>query len=220
MTEPSVEMPLFSRFVLASCLVGSALGFEQLAGFKMPSLQGLQKAAQNKAKFGDKKLAIVTGTSSGSCRHHLACTAYAWPPIRSSSSAVLPPTRPRVQISGVNVNLTNFCKQVLDARRSSTSCAPANTMSLAPFAISKRSVPSPPKSASTPGFQTAGSEAVSAVSSRAYRGVFVLHWQMEAVAEMDELDMENFTPMYCDLNGTNSQKYSVWFPDLVNVDGH
>jgi hypothetical protein len=25
----------------------------------------MQKAAQNKAKFGDKKLAIVTGTSSG-----------------------------------------------------------------------------------------------------------------------------------------------------------
>ena len=68
-------MPRFSRVVLASCLVGSALGFEQLAGFKMPSLQGLQKAAQNKAKFGDKKLAIVTGTSSGACRHHRACTA-------------------------------------------------------------------------------------------------------------------------------------------------
>jgi len=58
-------MPRFSRLVLASCLAGSALGFEQLAGFKMPSLQGMQKAAQNKAKFGDKKLAIVTGTSSG-----------------------------------------------------------------------------------------------------------------------------------------------------------
>lgn len=65
--RPAVEMPRFSRVVLASCLVGSALGFEQLAGFKMPSLQGMQKAAQNKAKFGDKKLAIVTGTSSGAC---------------------------------------------------------------------------------------------------------------------------------------------------------
>jgi len=45
--------------------VGSATAFEQLAGFKMPSLQGMKKAAENKAKFGDKKLAIVTGTSSG-----------------------------------------------------------------------------------------------------------------------------------------------------------
>jgi len=45
--------------------MGSALGFEALAGFKMPSLQGMQKAAANKAQFGDKKLAVVTGTSSG-----------------------------------------------------------------------------------------------------------------------------------------------------------
>jgi hypothetical protein len=59
-------MPSMRRIILASAfLVGSAVGFEQLAGFKMPSLQGMQKAAQNKAKFGDKKLAIVTGTSSG-----------------------------------------------------------------------------------------------------------------------------------------------------------
>ena len=49
------------------------------------------------------------------------------------------------------------------------------------------------------------SSAVSAVSALAHAGVCVLDWQMEAVAEMDELDMENFTPMLCDLNGTNSE---------------
>jgi len=59
-------MPAASRLIVASaCLMGSALGFEALAGFKMPSLQGMQKAAANKAQFGDKKLVIVTGTSSG-----------------------------------------------------------------------------------------------------------------------------------------------------------
>jgi hypothetical protein len=107
-------MTRFSRVVLASCLVGSALGFEQLAGFKMPSLQGLQKAAQNKAKFGDKKLAIVTGTSSGlgraTVKHLLRTGEY----------------------------------HVIGAVRDLE--------------------------------------------------------KMEAVAEMDELDMENFTPMLCDLN--------------------
>jgi hypothetical protein len=56
---------------------------------------------------------------------------------------------------------------------------------------------SPPPSAST--------LAVPAVSALAHAGLCVLNWQMEAVAEMDELDMENFTPMLCDLNGRNSQ---------------
>jgi protochlorophyllide reductase len=59
-------MPSTTRVIVASALLmGSAVGFEQLAGFKMPSLQGMQKATENKAKFGDKKIAVVTGTSSG-----------------------------------------------------------------------------------------------------------------------------------------------------------
>jgi hypothetical protein len=58
-------MPAASRLLVAACLVGGALGFEQLAGFKMPSLQGMKKAIENQNKFGDKKLAVVTGTSSG-----------------------------------------------------------------------------------------------------------------------------------------------------------
>ena len=61
-------MPSTTRVIVASALLmGSAVGFEQLAGFKMPSLQGMQKATENKAKFGDKKIAVVTGTSSGAC---------------------------------------------------------------------------------------------------------------------------------------------------------
>jgi len=65
-TKLSTSMPSASRLLVASaCLMGSALGFEALAGFKLPSLQSMQKAAANKAQFGDKKLAVVTGTSSG-----------------------------------------------------------------------------------------------------------------------------------------------------------
>jgi hypothetical protein len=157
-------MTRFSRVVLASCLVGSALGFEQLAGFKMPSLQGLQKAAQNKAKFGDKKLAIVTGTSSGACRHNRACTG-SRTAARVRDILCLRPRDSGVQIPAVCINLTHVCMQVSDARRSSTSCAPANITSLAPCAILKRSAPSPSPSVSALGFQAVGPE-LSAVSGR------------------------------------------------------
>ena len=53
------------RLLVASALLAGSMGFEQLAGFKMPSLQNMQKAISNKQTFGDKKIVVVTGTSSG-----------------------------------------------------------------------------------------------------------------------------------------------------------
>ena len=73
-------MPYLSRVILATvCLVGMASGFEQLAGFKIPSLQGMRKAAENKAKFGDKKLVVITGTSSGGCPRACVWVVYIAP---------------------------------------------------------------------------------------------------------------------------------------------
>jgi len=139
-------MPRFSRLVLASCLAGSALGFEQLAGFKMPSLQGMQKAAQNKAKFGDKKLAIVTGTSSGARQPPHARSAPPGPGARAVLCASAPPHPaagvPSAPCSGA-APLTAPRAQASDARRSSTSCAPANTTSLGPCATWTRSAAPP-----------------------------------------------------------------------------
>jgi len=51
------------RIVLA--LATAAGAFKQLSNFKLPSIKGAQDAMEARAKFGDKKLAIVTGTSSG-----------------------------------------------------------------------------------------------------------------------------------------------------------
>ena len=56
---------MMKRLLLAGCLVGMASGFSVLEGLKMPSLQGMVKAVENKEKFGDKKLVVITGTSSG-----------------------------------------------------------------------------------------------------------------------------------------------------------
>mmetsp|Transcript_7209 Transcript_7209/g.21158 ORF Transcript_7209/g.21158 Transcript_7209/m.21158 type:complete len:673 (-) Transcript_7209:1156-3174(-) len=46
-------------------VAATAAAFKQLANFKMPSVGDMQRDMAAKAKFGDKKLVVVTGTSSG-----------------------------------------------------------------------------------------------------------------------------------------------------------
>ena len=40
-------------------------GFKQFSNFKLPSIGGVKADLEARAKFGDKKLVVVTGTSSG-----------------------------------------------------------------------------------------------------------------------------------------------------------
>ncbi len=54
-----------SRLVLVACLVAAANGFKFMANWKMPSISRALKSRQTAEKFGDKKLVVVTGTSSG-----------------------------------------------------------------------------------------------------------------------------------------------------------
>lgn len=124
-------MPGASRLLVAACLVGSAVGFEQLAGFKMPSLQGMKKAIENKEKFGDKKLAVITGTSSGVAPAPLALS-------------LLHPQK-RVEIAlPLPRSYIDACvrapprSQAWDARPQERCCAPANTTSLGACATSTR----------------------------------------------------------------------------------
>jgi len=53
------------RPVLLLLLVAPAVAFKFMANWKPPTLDGAIKAKEAKAKFGDKKLVVVTGTSSG-----------------------------------------------------------------------------------------------------------------------------------------------------------
>ena len=54
-----------SRLVLVACLVAAANGFKFMANWKMPSISRALQSRQTAEKFGDKKLVVVTGTSSG-----------------------------------------------------------------------------------------------------------------------------------------------------------
>ena len=82
---------MMNRLLLAACLVGMASGFSVLEGLKMPSLQGMVKAVENKEKFGDKKLVVITGTSSGARPLRLRPT----PTVRWLDSALLAALHPR-----------------------------------------------------------------------------------------------------------------------------
>ena len=82
---------MMKRLLLAACLVGMASGFSVLEGLKMPSLQGMVKAVENKEKFGDKKLVVITGTSSGVRPLRLRPT----PSVRCLDSALLAALHPR-----------------------------------------------------------------------------------------------------------------------------
>ena len=134
-------MPSMRRIILASAfLVGSAVGFEQLAGFKMPSLQGMQKAAQNKAKFGDKKLAIVTGTSSGADPAFLLPAFARCPRIPVMIACLCTSTLgPCLMEADTRVAL----EQVLGVRRQRRCCALASIMSLEQCATSTKWRPLP-----------------------------------------------------------------------------
>uniref|UniRef100_A0A7S0HVC1 protochlorophyllide reductase n=2 Tax=Phaeocystis antarctica TaxID=33657 RepID=A0A7S0HVC1_9EUKA len=54
-----------SRLLVVASLLNVASGFKFLSNFKMPSLQDKLNAQKADAKFGTKKLVVVTGTSSG-----------------------------------------------------------------------------------------------------------------------------------------------------------
>ena len=52
------------RLLIASLLSGAA-GFKFMSNFKMPTIQGQLREQKAEAKFGSKKLVVITGTSSG-----------------------------------------------------------------------------------------------------------------------------------------------------------
>jgi protochlorophyllide reductase len=53
------------RIVLIASLLSGAAGFKFMSNFKMPTIQGKLEAQKAEAKFGSKKLVVITGTSSG-----------------------------------------------------------------------------------------------------------------------------------------------------------
>lgn len=54
------------RAVMVLALAGATCdGFKFMTNWKMPTLQGIQDAKIAAEKFGDKKLVVITGTSSG-----------------------------------------------------------------------------------------------------------------------------------------------------------
>lgn len=54
---------VFLLFVVA--LSSLANGFKGMSNWKLPSLKGTLLELEAKEKFGDKKLVVITGTSSG-----------------------------------------------------------------------------------------------------------------------------------------------------------
>jgi len=56
----SLPLPL-----LLLLLLSPALGFKFLSGWRMPTLQGQMERMAAAQKFGEKKLVVITGTSSG-----------------------------------------------------------------------------------------------------------------------------------------------------------
>merc|ERR1719506_525222 len=57
-------MAMTRRLLIASLLSGAA-GFKFMSNFKMPTIQGQLREKKAEAKFGTKKLVVITGTSSG-----------------------------------------------------------------------------------------------------------------------------------------------------------
>ena len=56
----SLPLPL-----LLLLLLSPALGFKFLSGWRMPTLQGQMGRMAAALKFGEKKIVVITGTSSG-----------------------------------------------------------------------------------------------------------------------------------------------------------
>ena len=54
-----------TRLLLIASLLSSAAGFKFMSNFKMPTIQGQLREQKAEAKFGSKKLVVITGTSSG-----------------------------------------------------------------------------------------------------------------------------------------------------------
>ena len=52
--------------LLLVAATAAASAFKQFSNFKLPSIGGVKADLEARAKFGDKKLVVVTGTSSGS----------------------------------------------------------------------------------------------------------------------------------------------------------
>ena len=53
------------RIVVVSVLAELCSGFKFMAGWKVPTLEGMRAQKESMQKFGDKKLVVLTGTSSG-----------------------------------------------------------------------------------------------------------------------------------------------------------
>ena len=54
-----------TRPLLIASLLSGAAGFKFMSNFKMPTIQGQLREQKAEAKFGSKKLVVITGTSSG-----------------------------------------------------------------------------------------------------------------------------------------------------------
>ena len=58
------DMQMTRQLLLCLC-VNVALGFKFMSNWKPPTIDGAIKKRQAEAKFGNKKLVVITGTSSG-----------------------------------------------------------------------------------------------------------------------------------------------------------
>ena len=55
-----------TRPLLIASLLSGAAGFKFMSNFKMPTIQGQLQEKKAEAKFGSKKLVVITGTKTHS----------------------------------------------------------------------------------------------------------------------------------------------------------